>query len=150
MPWYVVKTKPYKTIQAKHYFDALEINCFVPFYNDSSKGKSKLKPIITGYVFVEQTPSLKYNSINKNPFTSDVLKINQIPFEIPNDQMELMIHHIYSLYKKSDFKTYLPGDIIEISYGVFSGVRGKVIEIKNNKVVLYLNANVSKLTLALS
>lgn len=150
MSWYVIKTKPYKTLKAKLFFDTLDVESFIPCYGILSNQINSGRPIITGYVFVRFYQVLNYTLINQNPFTSDVLKNGITPIEIPDQQMELMINHIKSLYKKKDFHKYLPGDIIEISHGVFTGVKGKVIEIKKNKIYLYLNASLSKLSLALT
>ena len=145
--WYIVKTKRFKTMDAYFVFNNLGVDCFVPsFLKKTKKGLVKT-PLITGYVFVKLPEKIQYGLINRNPFTTDVIKVGNKAVVVPEIQMNTMINHLESIYKNSDFERYEAGDIIEISHGLFQGISGKIIEIKNNKIYLYLEATGSRLSL---
>jgi len=141
MAWFIVKTKYRKTLAAKDFYDFLGIENYLPTALISNKEK-KLKPkvLLPGYVFINFKNKIDYNIINSNPFTSDVIRKNNAPIVIPDDQMQSMIDHVESNYNKNDFSSQHIGDTIEISHGALEGLSGKIIEIKNNKIYLQIDA----------
>ena len=141
MVWYVVKTNYRKTLAAKEFYDSLEFKNYVPtILLSNKKNKAKRRVLLPGYVFINFKNKIDYNIINSNPFTSDVIKKNNAPIVIPDDQMQSMIDHVESNYNKNDFSSQHIGDTIEISHGALEGLSGKIIEIKNNKIYLQIDA----------
>ena len=120
------------------------------YYPKKSDDRSKQNdvPIIRGYLFVRwENKPFSYPVINQNPFTKDVLKDNNVPIEIPNEQVELMQKHVSSLYEQADFAAYQEGDLIQINFGLFNGHRGKIIEVNKNTITLYLSTSNSKVSI---
>ena len=141
MPWYLVKSNYRKTLAAKDFYDFLGLKSYVPtIVLTNKKNIAKRRVLLPGYVFINFKNKIDYNIINSNPFTSDVIKKNNAPIVIPDDQMQSMIDHVESNYNKNDFSSQHIGDTIEISHGALEGLSGKIIEIKNNKIYLQIDA----------
>jgi len=146
MNWYLIKTGYRKTISAMEFFRSIDVECYVPLHEEkSSKGQLKIKPLLNGYIFVQFKNTIDYNLVNQNPFTKDVVVYNSKPIIIPESQMQIMINHVGSIYNDEHFSNVSKGDSIIVNHGKLQGVRGTVIEIRNNKIYLNIESLSAKL-----
>ena len=140
MNWYLIKTKYKQTLKAYDYFNHLGINCYVPCQIIKRKKITKRIPLLNGYVFISFYNTIDYNLVNINPYSTNIIRKNGQPILIPEQQMRLMINHIESIYRQKDFKARNVGDIIKINTGSLTGLKGQIIEIRNNKIYLQIES----------
>ena len=138
--WYLIKTKNKQTLKASDYFSLLGIECYVPCKTDISKRGSKRIPLLNGYVFISFKEKIDYDLVNLNPYSTNIITRSGQPVLIPEEQMRLMIDHIESIYRQKDFKARNVGDIIKINTGSLTGLKGQIIEIRNNKIYLQIES----------
>ena len=148
MSWYLIKTRSKCTLKANDYFNRLEVKNYIPVRRSiTTQNKIKITPLFPGYVFIKLPFKLDYDLINLNPYTTDVIRKNSTPIVIPDDQMDIMIKHVDSIYNNNDFKTYNSGDHISIEYGTLEGLKGQVIEVKNNKIYIQIDGLSAKVSI---
>ena len=80
----------------------------------------------------------EYKFLNINPFVGDVLKDHNGVIEISDAEISIMKKHLSSTYEYSDFDDFNIGDNIVITHGQFNGVKGQLVEKRNNKVIINL------------
>lgn len=137
MTWYVMKSKYKREFYAQNFFNDLNIDSYVPFF-EHYNGKSKNKKVaIPGYIFVS-LKKFEYKILNSNPFVGDVLKDHNGVIEVSDNEISIMKKHLSSTYEYSDFDDFNIGDNIVITHGQFNGVRGQLVERRNNKVIINL------------
>lgn len=137
MIWYVMKSKYKREFYAQNFFNGLNIDSYVPFF-EHYNGKSKIKKVaIPGYIFVS-LKKFEYKILNSNPFVGDVLKDHNGIVEISDNEISVMKKHLSSSFECSDFDGFNIGDNIMITHGQFNGLEGELVEKRNNKVIINL------------
>jgi len=132
-----MKSKYKREFYAQNFFNDLNIDSYVPFF-EHYNGKSKNKKVaIPGYIFVS-LKKFEYKILNSNPFVGDVLKDHNGVIEVSDNEISIMKKHLSSTYEYSDFDDFNIGDNIVITHGQFNGVRGQLVERRNNKVIINL------------
>ena len=151
--WYVVRSKFRKELKARNYFQGDGYEAFVPcILTVSQKDSEKIErevPAISGYVFV-RLPKFNYKPFNDNPLVTDVIKSNGKVVEVMPEEVDLMKRHLSTDYLSSDFKNVEVGNLISLEHGVFSGYQGKVVEVKNNKIIINLKSISMRLSISLN
>lgn len=141
MPWYIIKTNYRKTLLAHEFYQLNSLKSYIPTKRVKlENGRSKINLLLKGFVFLYFKDGINYNLINQNPYTSDVIRYNSKPIEIPELQMETMINHVESVYGDKHFSNLKKGDYIIVNHGILQGVKGKIIEICKNKIYLNINS----------
>ena len=60
---------------------------------------------------------------------------------------ELIVNKSTTNIMNNDFKTYNSGDHISIEYGSLEGLKGQVIEVKNNKIYIQIDGLSAKVSI---
>lgn len=139
MNWYIMKSKYKREFYAQDFFNSLNIDSYVPYFNHYNGKSNKKKIAIPGYIFVS-LKKFEYKFLNINPFVGDVLKDHKGVIEISDAEISTMKKHLSSSYEYSDFNNFNVGDNIVISHGHFQGKKGQLVEKRNNKVIINLNS----------
>ena len=137
MNWYIMKSKYKREFFAQDFFNSLNIDSYVPYFNHYNGKSNKKKIAIPGYIFVS-LKKFEYKFLNINPFVGDVLKDHNGIIEVSDAEISVMKKHLSSSYEYSDFDNYNIGDNIEITHGQFNGIKGQLVEKRNNKVIINL------------
>lgn len=147
--WYAIRVTYCREMKLKSYLDTLNINNFIPMqYKEvltEGKRTKKLLPAVHNLIFIQSSRSTLEEVRNRvkrsTPINFLYNKATKMPIVIPEQEMLHFIAisgtHDEQLIYLSEIKTTLKqGERVRVTAGVFAGVEGRVVRIKNDRRVL--------------
>lgn len=133
--WYVLRVRPrHEKAVAERLSDTYEV--FLPLIKKYSKWTDRVKcieiPLFSGYLFIKTSIKMKYYILEEQGVSSFVQFANK-PAIIRDNEIQainLMLEQPASL-KIDDGYAFTKGEHIQITRGVFAGIEGRVVNIKN-------------------
>jgi len=133
--WYVLRVRPrHEKAVAVRLSDTYEV--FLPLVKKYSKWSDRVKcietPLFSGYLFVNTSIKNKYYILEDQGVSSFVQFANK-PAIIRDQEIkaiQLMLEQPSNL-EINDGYAFSKGESIQITRGVFAGVEGRVVNIKN-------------------
>lgn len=140
--WYVLRVRPrHEKVIAERLSDKYEV--FLPLTKKYNKWSDRIKcietPLFSGYLFIKTSIKQKYYILEEQGVSSFVQFANK-PAILRDKEIQainFMLERSSSL-KIEDGYTFSKGEHIKINRGVFLGVEGQVVNIKN-KSRLYVS-----------
>lgn len=147
--WYPVRVPYCRELKLKSILDSLGVESYLPMkYVEKVVGNHKqrsLEPAIHNLLFVHASrdflQSAKTRLERSVPFRYIMDKSDKKPLSVPQKQMEDFIRVTSTeseelIYLENPSFASKVGETVIIKYGVFEGVEGKILRIKNNRKVV--------------
>ena len=133
--WYVLRVRPrHEKVIAERLSDKYEI--YLPLLLKYNKWSDRIKkieaPLFSGYLFIKTSIKMKYFILEEQGVSSFVQFADKpaIVRDREIQAIQLMLEQPAGL-EITDGYTFSKGDSIQINRGVFAGVKGRVVNIKN-------------------
>lgn len=135
--WYVLQTKPRNEKLVLRQIEQKEIEIFVPFVEKirmwSDRKKKIQVPLFSGYVFIHGNEEERLRAITNTSGALRYLFFEKRPAIVSDREIELIKEIIDGPEKISiEDKNIKKGDLIEVTFGVFKGMKGYVNEVRGN------------------
>ena len=133
--WYVLRVRPrHEKAIAERLSDKYEI--YLPLIVKYNKWSDRIKkietPLFSGYLFIKTSIKMKYYILEEQGVSSFVQFTNR-PAIIRDQEIkaiQLMLAQPSNL-EINDGYAFSKGEIIKINRGIFAGIEGRVVNIKN-------------------
>jgi transcriptional antiterminator RfaH len=139
--WFVVYTRPQQELKVASQLTAMGITNYCPtitlIKQYSDRKKKVTRPLLSSYVMVELEDKERNKVFDCSGIVRYLFFLGK-PAVVPAPQINLMQDHLNGVYNDFKVTTLSVGDSHTITEGLFSGVKGKVVETNNSKVKLEL------------
>lgn len=135
--WYVIQTKPKSEKLVFRQIQLKEIEAFLPLMDKVriwADRKKKIQiPLFPGYVFVHANDEERKNAITNTSGAIRYIFFEKKPAVINEREIELIKQAVIEPERISiEDKKINKGDLIEVNYGVFKGMKGYVNNFRGN------------------
>jgi len=139
--WFVLYTKPKQELRVVDELSKIGINSYCPtvkMIKQYSDRKKKIeKPLIPSYIMVYIEES-KRKSVFSIPGIVRYLFWLGKPAMVHENEINIMKKHLEGVYSSISISKLIIGQMYKISEGPLAGNKGKIVEMKKNKVKLEL------------
>ena len=139
--WFVLYTKPKQELRVVDELSKIGINSYCPtvkMIKQYSDRKKKIeKPLIPSYIMVYIEES-KRKSVFSIPGIVRYLFWLGKPAMVHENEINIMKKHLEGVYSSISISKLIIGQLYSIAEGPLAGNRGKIVEMKKNKVKLEL------------
>jgi len=139
--WFVLYTKPRQELKVVDELSKIGINSYCPtvkMIKQYSDRKKKIeKPLIPSYIMVYIEES-KRKSVFSIPGIVRYLFWLGKPAMVHENEINIMKKHLEGVYSSISISKLIIGQMYKISEGPLAGNKGKIVEMKKNKVKLEL------------
>ena len=139
--WFVLYTKPKQELRVVDELSKIGINSYCPtvkMIKQYSDRKKKIeKPLIPSYIMVYIEES-KRKSVFSIPGIVRYLFWLGKPAMVHENEINIMKKHLEGVYSSISISKLIIGQIYKITEGPLAGNKGKIVEMKKNKVKLEL------------
>ncbi len=143
--WYALRIRTKWSNKVEQSLGNKKFVTFNPTYQELSKRKDRKKllrkPIFAGYLFIQTELNVDLHlEILKTYGVIDILKNEQGPISIPEDQIEkvrLLEEHVEKSVSLPDFS---PGENVKIISGPLAGLKGVVDQVYKKRLRIYLQS----------
>jgi transcription antitermination factor NusG len=136
--WFALYTKPKNEFKAESLFNSLGIKCYLPVFSSvkqwSDRKKKITEPVIRGYVFIFADEKERLTALHQSMIIRCVSDHGK-PARIPDwqiDNLKIILDHKSVI---NVIEGITPGRKIEILEGPFAGLRGKIVNADNIKMI---------------
>jgi len=139
--WFAVYTYFRREKSAISALEKLGIECFIPLMNKTKKYDRKIKhysvPLINHYIFVKVS-EVDFNTVLGSRDVIRFIKFGSKPSPIPDSEINIL-KRICGEHSILDIEALQPSKIgqeVEVISGNLVGLKGRLVQIRNNKQVL--------------
>jgi len=135
--WYVIQTKPRYEKKVFEQILYKDIEAYLPLIENirywSDRKKKTKEPLFPGYVFINGSEEERYLAITNNTGALRYLMFEKRPARINQDEINNIKISLKAPEKINieDIKIS-KGDIVEVTYGVFKGLKGEIIQLRGS------------------
>lgn len=142
--WNVIRTRPRAEKKINNLLIEQDIETFLPIVKEvrqwSDRKKTVEVPLINSYIFIKSN-NKNYLKIIETYGVLNFIKFNNKLAVVTDDEinnLKILISSKNKKLKKCSTLNFTKGEEIEIKYGDFKGLKGKVI-LEKNKLFLVVN-----------
>lgn len=143
-PWFVLRTRSRQENIVETGLRQKEINVFLPMRKEVRLRKDRKKllelPLFPGYVFVQPYP-YQFEYLRFIPGSCGLILRDNKPAKMPERDLESVRIMVHSGAHLSVHEELIPGKKVEVLSGLFKGVQGELVQIRNKQRLL-INAYV--------
>ena len=135
--WYVLQAKPLREIKVSEQIVKKNIEVYLPLVETIrhwSDRKKKIKvPLFPGYLFVHANNNERYSAISDTQGALRYLKYEKRFAVVSNEEINnIRISLIEPERIKIEETNLFEGDLVEITHGVFKGLKGVIVQFRGN------------------
>jgi transcription antitermination factor NusG len=143
--WYALRVTYNREMTVKEHCDANGTACFVPMtykvYERDGVGVKKLEPAVRNLIFIRSTRPLIHELKQQFPVRYIMDRGKGVPITVPEKEMRHFItvagnYDQQIVYLSPDELRMKTGSRVRILAGVFKGVEGTLVRVKNNRRVV--------------
>ncbi len=142
--WYALYTRPRFEKKVNAELQRKSVECYLPLQTIvrqwSDRKKRVEEPLFRGYIFVHVSAEERINSLQVDGVVR-MVGFGGKPSIIPDDQIERLRCFLEGGFRLEPHDYLLAGDSVEIVHGPLTGIRGKLVEKRNeNRFVISIDA----------
>lgn len=133
-PWFVLRAETGREDRVLKQVLARGIEAYLPFYSDTRRWAHRnpetvQRALFPGYLFGRFTMSQRATALSV-PGVIDILTFGSIPAKVPDVEIE-NLRVVVASGLAEPWNLLKIGQQVTITHGPFTGIRGRLIEIKN-------------------
>lgn len=133
-PWFVLRAETGREEKISNQLERRGIESFLPFYTDTRtwqrrKPEQVKRALFQGYIFGRFEYEHRFEALNV-PGVIELLSFGQVPATVPDIEIE-NLRVVVASGLAEPWNLLKVGQQVTITHGPFSGIRGRLLKIKN-------------------